>query len=49
MLFNAGYMFFYVVSDFIGEFANLVYKDWFSFFYWLGDLVYRVVVFQGPY
>jgi hypothetical protein len=43
------YEFFYIISDLFAEVANLFYKDWFSFSYWLGDLCYRFVIVQHTY
>jgi hypothetical protein len=40
--------FFYIVSDIAAEIANDFYQDWFSFSYWLGDLVYRFFVVRHP-
>ena len=34
---------FYLISDMLGQFANLNYEDWFSFAYYLGDIFYRTV------
>ena len=41
---NFLFEFFYIVSDFFAQYANLYYEDWFSFSYHFGDLTYRFVV-----
>lgn len=45
---NALYEFFPIFSDVVAEMANAAYQDSFSFSYWLGDLVYRLVVVSHP-
>jgi hypothetical protein len=35
---------FYIMSDIAAQVANDFYKDWYSFSYFLGDLVYRLIV-----
>lgn len=41
---NAINEFFFIISDIAAEIANDFYNDWFSFAFWLGDLVYRLFV-----
>jgi hypothetical protein len=36
--------FFYITSGIMAEIANVFYLDWFSFAYWLGDLLYRFII-----
>ena len=33
-----------IYSDIFGEIANIFYQDYFSFCFWLGDLVYRFLL-----
>jgi hypothetical protein len=35
---------FYLVSDVLGETSNVFYQDWYSFAYYIGDMVYRLVL-----
>jgi len=44
ILINCGAELFYIVSALTAQFANINYEDWFSFSFWMGDLVYRVLV-----
>lgn len=35
---------FYIISDILGEIANVEFGAWYSFMYYFGDLVYRIVL-----
>lgn len=39
--------FYFISSAAVGEFANWYYEDWFSFSYWLGDIVYRILIINN--
>lgn len=36
--------FYFIISDCIAEFANDYFEDYYSFSYYLGDLIYRILV-----
>ncbi len=44
ILVNCFMEFFYIISALVAEFANFNYMDWFSFAYWVGDLLYRIII-----
>lgn len=35
---------FYIISALTVLFADFNYEDWFSLFYWMGDLLYRLII-----
>jgi len=39
---------FYILSNIAAEMANNYYQDWYSFSYFLGDMVYRFFVVHHP-
>mmetsp|Transcript_43105 Transcript_43105/g.31485 ORF Transcript_43105/g.31485 Transcript_43105/m.31485 type:complete len:180 (+) Transcript_43105:799-1338(+) len=47
---NIFFEFFRIVSGVMATIANAFYEDYFSLFYWIGDLLYRVfVIYHGDF
>jgi len=46
LLYNVASQSFYITSALLAQFANFNYHDWFSLFYWFGDIFFRILVVQ---